>query len=326
MSPLLNSQKAKFIYNPHAGRKRKLNPLHANVTLEEIKILLEQYQIPVDYFPTKYAKHATKLAHESVKEKYKLVIAAGGDGTVGEVINGLVGTEMTVAILPLGTVMNVARMLSIPLELEKAVQLIKIARVRKIDVGSVTKLNGEKMEQPYYFLEQAGIGLDAIVHYYLSGFFDRKEYLNFLRIIKAFFAFYGHHARVYIDDQKTETHATLVTISNGPLGGPALELAPESKLNDHKLTVSLFKMTKWELTMHLISLFRKKPVKMKKIQTFKAEKVRIETKFVKMVHTDSRLFGETPVEFKIVANAINVITGFPRPGQSYLEKRTYLDL
>ena len=64
---------------------------------------------------------------------------------------------------------------------------------------------------------------------------------------------------------------------------------------------------------------------MRKIQTFQAEKVRIETKVVKMVHTDSRLFGETPVEFRIVANAINMVTGFPRPGESYLKKRNYLD-
>ena len=54
--------------------------------------------------------------------------------TIGEVINGLIGSEIPVAVLPLGTVMSVARMLSIPMDLEKDVQLIKIGHVRKIDV------------------------------------------------------------------------------------------------------------------------------------------------------------------------------------------------
>ena len=319
-------KKAKFIYNIHAGGKRRLNPLQTRVTLEEIKALFAQYQIPVDYFPTKYAKHATKLARESVIEKYDLVIAAGGDGTVGEVINGLVGTEMTVGILPLGSVMNVARMLSIPLNVEQAVQLIKIRRVRKIDVGSITKIEGEKMEQPYYFLEQAGIGLDASMHYYTSKLYDQRNILSVVGIIKTFFSFFGHSAKVQCDDEKIETNASMVTISNGPLGGAALELAPDAKLNDHKLTVSEYKMNRLELSFHIISLFLRKKGITKKVITTQAQKVKITSETAKMVHADARLFGTTPVEFKVVPNALNIITGFPKKGTSSFNKRTYLDL
>jgi diacylglycerol kinase (ATP) len=167
-------QRAKFIYNPHAGEKRRLNPMQKKVALEDVKALLEQYQIPVDPTPTKYPKHATELAKDSIKEGYKTVIVAGGDGTVGEVINGLVGSDVVIGILPLGSVMNNARMFGIPLELEKAVELIKIRRERKIDVGGITKLNGEKMEETYYFTEQSGIGFDAIMHYYTSTLFDKN--------------------------------------------------------------------------------------------------------------------------------------------------------
>ncbi len=317
-------KKAKFIYNPHAGQKRHLNPLQERFTLEYIKDLLEQYQIPVDYAPTRYAKHATKLAKDSIKEGYELVIAAGGDGTVGEVANGLVGSDVVLAILPLGTVMNVARMLAIPLELEKAVELIKIKRVRKIDVGSITRLEGEKME-PYYFLEQTGIGMDATMHYYMSGLFDKKKYFNIFRIIKTVFWFFGEKTKVYCDDEKIVTTATLVTISNGPLGGPALPLAPEAKLNDHKLTLSLFNMNRFELGWHLLQLFLGKQGRIRKVRTYQAEKVKVESKIPQLVHADARLYGDTPVEFRIVPSSLNVITGFPKPGFSALNKRTYLD-
>lgn len=322
---MIEQKKAKFIFNPRAGKKRGLNPLHSRVSLEEIKDLLTQYQIPFDAYPTKYRKHATKLAKEAIAEGYDLVIVAGGDGTVGEVVNGLVGSNVTLAVLPLGSVMNVARMLAIPLEVEKAVALIKIGRSRKIDVGSITKLNGEKMPEPYYFLEQAGIGLDAVMHWYTSRLFDRGEYMNIFRIIKALFRFYNHTVKVACDDTKIETSATLVTVSNGPLGGPALVLAPDAKLNDHKLTVSLFKMTKWELTKHIYSLIKDKPVTQAKVEVTQAQKVVIKAKDSKMVHADARLFGETPVEFRVVPSALQVITGFPKTGTSAFNKRTYLD-
>ncbi len=318
-------KKAKFIYNPHSGEKRNKIPLHSKTSLEEIKSMLKQYQIPVDYFPTRYAKHATVLAQNSVKEGYDLVIAAGGDGTVGEVINGHVGTDGTVGILPLGTVMNVARMLSIPLEIEKAIQLIKIRRVRKIDLGSITKLNGEKMEKPYYFVEQAGLGIDAVMHYNFSGFFDRKEYLNGFKIIKALFSYYGQRAKVFCEGRSVETKATMVTVTNGPLGGLALELAPDAKLNDHKLTVTIFDINRLTLTFHILRLLLRQESAFKNIKIYQAEKVKIIAEVPKMVHADARLFGETPVEFKIVPSAVNVITGFPKPEESALLKRTYLD-
>src|SRR5476651_766457 len=94
-------KKVKLIYNPKAGSKRRINPFGVRITLEEIKKLMEQYQIPIEYAPTHYSKHAIKLAQESIQEGYDLVIAAGGDGTIGEVINGLVGSNVTVGILPL---------------------------------------------------------------------------------------------------------------------------------------------------------------------------------------------------------------------------------
>lgn len=122
---LKSSSKVLLIYNPLAGKKRKLLPMQTDVTLEQIKDLFKQYQIPVDYAPTKHAGHATELAKQAVK-KYKMVIAAGGDGTIGEVMTGLVGSEVTLGILPLGSFMNIARMLSIPRDVEAAIMLMNI--------------------------------------------------------------------------------------------------------------------------------------------------------------------------------------------------------
>lgn len=316
--------RAKLIYNPHAGEKRRLNPFQKAVTSEEIIDLLFQYQIPVDLAPTKYAGHATILARESVKEGYDTVIAAGGDGTVEEVAKSLVGTDITLGILPLGSIMNIARMLTIPREIEKAVQILKIRRVRKIDVGIVTAFEGDKIE-PFYFMEHAGVGIDAVMHRYVQTMFDKKKYGNIFRMIRTFFNFSADKVTVYLDDRKIKSSATLVIVSNGPFGGPGLALSPFAKLNDHKLTVSLYEMNKIELLQHLIGLAIGKKIQYRKIKNFTSNKVRIESKVPKTVQADSRIFGKTPVKLKIYPNALSIITGFPKENHSSFKKRTYLD-
>ncbi len=320
--------KAKFIFNPHAGTKRRLlpNPNAAVTSLEDIKNLLKQYQIPVDYFPTKAPGHATELARAAQKEGYKMVIVAGGDGTASEAANGLVGTSMPLGIIPLGSFMNVARMLSIPLDIEKAVMLIKIGRFRKIDVGSVVKLSGEKLSDPYYFLESCGLGIEAEIQQYTKEM-EQGNIKALFKIFKTLFAYYGYPAKITLDNEKIESRAILINVANAPYTGAALKIAPKAKLNDHKLTITQLKLSKVELFRYMFRLAtgRKKGY-YHKVIIKQAEKVKIETKVERPVHADASLFGVTPVEFKIIPNALNVISGFPESkSEASLLKRTYLD-
>jgi diacylglycerol kinase family enzyme len=146
-----------------------------------------------------------------------------------------------------------------------------------------------------------------------------------LKIVKSFFDYYGHRALIYLDDQKIETKATLVTISNGPFTGANLPLAPKAKLNDHMLTLRIFRMSKFELFKYFLKAIRLGKTYSSKITTYQCKKVRIESKTPRLIHADARLFGETPVEFSIVPNALNVITNFPKKGESALVKRTFLE-
>lgn len=333
--------KAKLIFNPNAGMKRKLLPnAKLSTSLEDIKVLLEQYQIPVDFFPTKGPGLATELAKNALKEGYKMVIVAGGDGTVGETANGLVGSDVQLGIIPLGSFMNIARMLSIPLEIEKAVMLIKIGRSRKLDVGQVTKIAEvieptpnhiiKKAQDPgiksegFFFLESAGLGLEAELHEYILEW-ENGDWKAIWKAVRVLFQYYGHKATIILDNRIIKTRATMVAVSNGPLAGASLPIAPKAKLNDHKLTVSLFKMSKWQIIRFFLKAINSGKKYSPKVEIYKAKKVRVETKVERLVHADARLFGTTPVEFKIVPNALNVITGFPQSKDISLLKRTLLD-
>src|SRR5687768_2789750 len=124
----------KVIYNPFAGKKRNLTSLGSQSTLEEIKLLFKKYQLDADFYTTKRKLHAKELSINAKREGYKIVVAAGGDGTISEIANGLVNSKLTLGIIPLGTFMNIPKMLSIPTELEKSVMIIKLSRTRKIDI------------------------------------------------------------------------------------------------------------------------------------------------------------------------------------------------
>jgi diacylglycerol kinase (ATP) len=313
-----------LIYNPYAGQKLRFFG-GQTTSLEDIKYLIDKYQLQVDYTAISKNKRAKTFAEESVKDKYKIVLAAGGDGTVNEVANGLVNSSVILGILPLGTFMNIARMLSIKNELEYAIMLLKIGRTRKIDVGSVTRISGAKMEEPFYFLETAGIGLDAELHE-LFKLVEKGRFSMIIKMIQTFINFYSKPIQIEIDGKERTIKSTLITISNGPYTGAALNIAPVAKLNDHKLTIGLYRMSKWELLRYFIDQRRGIVRAEKKLEMFQADLVRISSKSPRAVHADATLFGYTPVSLRVVPNALNVICGFPNPDEEpSLKAKTWLD-
>jgi diacylglycerol kinase (ATP) len=319
-----NKKEYKFIYNPHAGEKRKMIPGTYSATLEEVKALLKKYQIEVDYVPTKFPGHATKLAEEAIKEGYHTVLIAGGDGSVSEAANGLVGSKVTLGIIPMGTAMNIAKMLSVPTEIEKAIELIKIGRKRKIDAGMITKLEDEKLDKPDYFFETVGIGLDALIQKEFKNFED-GDLLSIIKIIKIFINFYTKKVILQTDDDEIITKATIITIANGPLTGANLLLAPDAKLNDHRLTITLYPMSKFDLLKYFLRMKAEGKIDKRKLKTIQTKKVTVTSKHPVTLHADATVFSKTPAVIKIVPNAVTFICGFPDVDDIALKSRTELD-
>ncbi len=316
----------KFIFNPHAGDKRKSIGRGNGISFHEIKALLHQYQLPVDYAPTKRPGHAIELAKESIKEGYETVIVAGGDGTVNEAANGLVGSDMNLGIIPMGTFMNIAHMLSIPLDLEKAIAIIKIRRIRKIDVGQVTKIEGAKLTEPYYFIESSGIGLDAHVQDYFKQI-EQGGLKNIFSLIHKFINFRSGITEIIADTKAITCKASIINVANGPFAGANLRMAPSAKLNDHRLTVSIYTMTQWELLKYFMKMKMTQKSDGRRLHIMKAKNVKIHTNTKDMyIHVDASLFGSPPVNYKIIPNALNVICGFPTSTEpTSLKARATLD-
>jgi diacylglycerol kinase family enzyme len=216
-------------------------------------------------------------------------------------------------------------MVSVPTDLEKAIMTIKIGRVRKIDVGCVTKLDGEKLSNPYYFLETAGFGIEADIQKYGKEF-EKGNLMSVISIIKTLKEFYSNKVKIITDEGEIEDNATLISVANGPYTGAALKLSPDAKLNDHRLHVTLYKMDKLEMAKYFLKMKILGKTDKRRLTIIKTKKVRIIPHHELPIHADATLFGVTPAEFKIVPNAIQVICGFPESeDESYLLSRTILD-
>lgn len=319
--------KTKFIYNPKAGVKRHFfSRKEPGTLLHSIHDLLRKYEIEFDEAPVKKPGDTHRLAAEAADEGFDTVIVAGGDGTVGEAANGLIGTDVALGILPLGTFMNVARMLNIPFDLEAAVMLIKMRNARLIDVGEIVSIEGERPDEPTYFLESAGIGIEAdFQNEFLA--WERGDRAALGRFLKNLSPFYRSPLKVELDEGRTfESRAHAIMISNGPYAGAGINVAPSAKLNDHLLTIRRYHMSKLELLRHILHLKIFGTYKNPKIEHFTSTTVRVSSQSPRPVHADARVFGKTPISIKIRPNALKVITGYPDSSKdsALIAKKIYI--
>jgi YegS/Rv2252/BmrU family lipid kinase len=233
-----------------------------------------------------------------------LVIAAGGDGTVAEVAEGLVGTSAVLGVVPLGSVMNVARMLGIPRDLDEAAQVINDRRVARIDVG-----RARTQARTALFMEAAGIGIDAGLFAYFNQL-DRGNWRTLKPLFKFMWRYRPRRVTVRLDGRPRRYRAMMVTVANGPYLGAALTLAPDAQLDDHKFDIQVFTgFSKFEFLRHLLAIAGGRRVYNPKVQSFRARTVDIETRRPMMAHADSQPLGTTPARFEIVPSALSVIVG-----------------
>lgn len=145
----MSFERIAVIYNPNSGRPRQREGAILRFTQ-----LLRDAGKHVTICPTERPNHATELSRHMVAEGYDLIIAHGGDGTMNEVLQGMVGSEATLGFWPGGTANVLAAEIRFPSRIEEVVRRILAGRILEVSVG---KANDR------YFLLMAGIGLDAAV-------------------------------------------------------------------------------------------------------------------------------------------------------------------
>jgi diacylglycerol kinase (ATP) len=216
------------IFNPVAGMRRA-------ALLWRVLDVLVANGVRIELAETHRAGHAEALARDAAGSGAPMVVAAGGDGTIGEVANGLLGSATRLGIIPLGTANVVAHEMSLPFEPRAVAAALAFGRTRPLWPGVMRGIEGSRL-----FVQMLGVGFDArVVHQLpvpLKRAFGRAAYaLQTLREL-ALYPFPPIHVR--LDGQ--ETQAASIIVSKGRLYGGRFLLAPDACSAEPGFSVALF--------------------------------------------------------------------------------------
>jgi diacylglycerol kinase (ATP) len=297
-----------IVRNPLAGSKAGIAT--NNCSAEKLSILAQRHGLGQDIVEPPDEAAAREIVRAAVADGVDVVVAAGGDGTVHLLAEDLLGTATALAILPCGSVMNVARALGIPRDHEAAAAVIAQGGIATIDVGEALAADGRRIR----FLEAGSVGMDAAIFREVARF-DQGDWASIFRTIWVAFRYRPARMRLKLDKGTLKTRALMVTISIGPYIGVGMTVAPGARLDDGLFDVRVFRgFSKWELVRHLISIAFGRRRYAPHTSTYRSATVRISSAHPLPARVDGVDLGATPVAFKTLPGALRVVIP-PRPSR-----------
>ncbi len=307
-----------LLYNPAAGR------VSVRTFVRGIIRPLKTAGWHVDIAETLSGGHAAQVARHAAQEKYDAVFAIGGDGTVGQIANGLLNSETALAVLPAGT-MNVWAMelgqrtfdLLHNQALQQNARLLANAPIYRVDVGLC---NG------HAFLLWAGIGIDAIT---IRSLEPRPRFAKYVSVPQYFAAtvwnaaiWHGMDLRVWADDQRVEGHYLLAVATNirRYVGGIAV-LSPNAYLDDGEMDIWLMSGNNIaDAFRHFFDILAGRHLTSDQARCLSFRSARLESDTVFSLQMDGEpMIGGKQAELKIEKQALKVL--MPPKGLELLKEK-----
>lgn len=266
-------RKILFVINPISGTKGKENILH------KINNTVDTDLFEPEIMFTRKKGDAQLIIKEKMAEGYKYFVAVGGDGTVNEVGSAIVNTDCVMGIVPVGSGNGLARHLKIPIDTEKAIQIINRMKVDELDYGTVNGI-------PFFCT--CGVGFDAHIGYRFAKEKGRG-FFNYVKVaITDFIRYKPKKYKVKIDNaEKMKVRAFLITCANASQYGNNAYIAPNADMHDGLLDVAIMSpINLLQAPAIGAMLFTRMIDKSTVIQTGKASKVVIKRKREDVVHFD----------------------------------------
>lgn len=308
-----------MVYNPKAGTVDATTQITAIVEFWQHR----GWQMVVE--PTHSAGHAISLAQEAAVRGHQLVLAGGGDGTIGEVANGLVGTDTILAPLPMGTANSFAKELQMPMprflerpRLSDAVRSLAQGRVQAVDVG----FNQNAGKNGRYWLMWSGIGAASYIVHALEprpAWSKRMGRVGYsIQGLATLPRFKSLRATVQVDDTVVEGEFVLAEITNCRLYAGLLPMNPDAKLDDGKYEVHLFKGRGMPRTLgYVATLLQNRELSKENVITLQGNRVRIETEEPIGCHADGDQAGFAPLVSQLHKRALRLLVPDSAPSDLF---------
>ncbi len=287
-------QKIYFLVNPISGGKNKDN-FHS---LVNANINSDLYDYDIEEWGDNDS--VEQMVGKALAKNFDIIVAAGGDGTINQVASQLAGTEKLMGIIPMGSGNGFARHNGIPMNTEKALQLLNRPTLKKVDT---VLINNQR------YVNVAGIGFDAHIGYLFATAASRgfKTYTKI--VMKELSSFKPENYTLTIDGKEYQEDAFLISVTNGSQWGNNATIAPHASTRDGLMDVVVMKPFKfYDVPQLALQMFSKSIDKNKRILSFKASNVVIQRNNKGAVHFD----GEpaemgTEISFKIDPASLNLL-------------------
>ena len=321
---------ATLIYNPTAGF------WDWSAVIAKVVSFWETQGWTLHIASTRHTGHATELARQAAAANHRLVFAAGGDGTLNEIANGLVGTASVLAPMPVGTANSFAKELGLPRPnvlhpdyLLEVSQALARGRVQAMDVGYVADAAATDGTQTgRYWLLWASTGIDGFVVRQVE---PRPRWFKYLgplgylaRAITFMPQFSGMNSTITVDGQTLEGDYLLINVSNCRMWmGGELRLNQDAVLDDGKFELWLFRGKHWpRLFNYGFEITRKEHLKNPDVSVRSCQEVSITTTTPMAYHLDGEPMADTPLTTSIRRGALLLLVPdtvpaglFTLPGQ-----------
>jgi diacylglycerol kinase (ATP) len=297
--------RALLIANPGAGQVLKQSSL-----MSEVAQYLTGHGLDVDVALARPTNEAMRAAKKGVRKGYDIIVAMGGDGTIGGVIRGMVGAKTRLGLISAGTANDFARSLGIPEDVKEACELIATGKARKVDLGRVRT----KKTSRFDFFMVTTIGIVSTVFPMVKNVPD-GEYSQITDALRTLFSF-DPTPKVFLtlDDQpEIEVETMLVTVTNTPLIGWHNLVAPDSSLEDGLLDVCVYPgFSKADLLAYFARTVEEASAADEKVQRYRARKIKIRTSPKLDIAAEGLMMGKGKAWIKALPGAIRIIA--PEPG------------
>ena len=295
-----------IIANPRAGRGT------VERHLPEIERSLTDAGLPYRIVRTTHPGHAAEAARDALGRGERYLVAAGGDGTVHEVLNGMLGTggrvvpDAVLGIVAAGSGCDLVRSLGLPGDAIRASRHLTGDAVRRIDVGKITFTSGGTEATRFFAnIAEAGLGAAVVAR---TGRLPRflgpaKYFCGFWLTLPTF-----HPAVVRLDsgDSSFEWRAHNVVVANCQFFGGGMHISPKSRPDDGVLDVLAMVGPKIDAFTMLPKIYKGTHLPHRDIAEAQAATVRLDADPPLLIEADGELLGTTPATVEVVPGAIRV--------------------
>lgn len=309
--PGIALSKIVFIVNPHAGNGS------TGSTWPLIESLARDRIGPFEAHMTKGPGDAKALANNAVAGNVRLLVGVGGDGTLNEVVNGLmmhkdfIRSDVTLGFIPNGTGCDFVKTVSISRDIEQAVNLIATGSVRSIDLGRLDFKGNNGRHQCRYFHNIASFGLGGEVARRVNR--TTKTFGPFLSFMWAtlvsIFLCGKRKVRISIDDDYQQKMVVWnIAVANGQYHGGGMWVAPDASTCDGLLNITMIgDLSIPEVFLNLTKLYNGRICDIDNVVTMTGKKAAVTSDERVLIEVDGEPSGRVPAAVKIVPGALKII-------------------